>query len=547
METVEQLHISIKLGPRLAQFAAPASSEQKLLQESVNSFTDQLVSDLGLPAQASIEILPSLNSETNDFTAKINGLPCRVFLPTRVPEHLSTRELANYLADGIYQNRELCLSHTMSERLWKDWRPDNGKSDTAPDFSSEEFHQLLLALVRRGFRTDRIKTLTKSGTAQPEVLAENAVSAASRLTLYLSKEQASISSFSIGGTAAPGLPEYSSVEYQAMQDGLFSEIGLVLPNLTIETTDRLEGNEFQFRINDLRQPPMSGLSREEVLVNDTVESLAQRNIVGDPAFNPLNGLECAIVRGVEAANTCAQANIKVWGPAGFIVLCLAREVRSHAGSLLRLDLLEFLMRELERDYPVLVKVALARYDVKEIASTLRELLDEEISIRDMRAILEGLLTIDGATTKDLSDKIVFFPYTLSLCQLNAATQDTTLKPKDYANQVRTFLKRYISHKYVRGQSTLSVYLIDPEVEERLNKCEAEPLTSEEHSKLIRGVLNEVNNSPTATAVILTTIETRRLLRKLLEKEFPWLAVLSFQELSENLNIQPLGRVSWGTS
>ena len=546
METVEQLHISIELGPRLAQFAAPGSSEQKLLQEAVNSFTDQLVSDLGLPAQASIEILPSLNSETNDFAAKINGQPCRVSLPTRAPEHLSTRELANYLADGIYQNRELCLSHTLSERLWKDRWPDNGKSDTAPDFSSEEFHQLLLALVRRGFRTDRIRTLTKSGTAKPEVLAANAVSGASTLTLYLSKEQASVSSFSIGGTAAPSHPEYLSAEYQAMQDDLFSEMGLVLPILTIERTDRLEGNEFQFRINDLRQPPISGRSREEVLVNDTVESLAQRNVVGDPAFNPLNGSECAIVRGVEAANTCAQANIKVWGPAGFIVLCLAREVRSHAGSLLRLDLLEFLMRELERDYPVLVKVALARYDVIEIASTLRELLDEEISIRDLRAILEGLLTIDGATTEDLSDKIVLFPYTLSLCQLNAATQDTTLKPKDYANQVRTFLKRYISHKYLRGQRTLFVYLINPEVEQRLIKGEAEPLTSQEHSKLIRGVLNEVNNSPTATAV-LTTIETRRLLRKLLEKEFPWLAVLSYQELSGNLNIQPLGRVSWGTS
>ena len=44
-------------------------------------------------------------------------------------------------------------------------------------------------------------------------------------------------------------------------------------------------------------------------------------------------------------------------------------------------------------------------------------------------------------------------------------------------------------------------------------------------------------------VILTISEVRRYFRKIIELEFPQLAVLSYQELAENLRIQPIARVS----
>jgi type III secretory pathway component EscV len=45
---------------------------------------------------------------------------------------------------------------------------------------------------------------------------------------------------------------------------------------------------------------------------------------------------------------------------------------------------------------------------------------------------------------------------------------------------------------------------------------------------------------------LTTALIRKPLRNLIEKEFPWLAVLSWQELARGLNIQRLGIISWST-
>ena len=42
----------------------------------------------------------------------------------------------------------------------------------------------------------------------------------------------------------------------------------------------------------------------------------------------------------------------------------------------------------------------------------------------------------------------------------------------------------------------------------------------------------------------STIEVRAILRDLLKYEFPTLAVLAYQELSPNLNIQPIARISF---
>jgi type III secretion protein V len=44
--------------------------------------------------------------------------------------------------------------------------------------------------------------------------------------------------------------------------------------------------------------------------------------------------------------------------------------------------------------------------------------------------------------------------------------------------------------------------------------------------------------------LLTTFEVRRRLRKAIERDFPKLAVLSYQELPPDLNIQTIARISW---
>ena len=43
-------------------------------------------------------------------------------------------------------------------------------------------------------------------------------------------------------------------------------------------------------------------------------------------------------------------------------------------------------------------------------------------------------------------------------------------------------------------------------------------------------------------VLVTAVDVRRFVRKLIEVDFPYLAVISFQEIVAEIKIQPLGRV-----
>lgn len=548
MDMAEQLQIDVELAPRLARFAAPDSEDHKFLLDSLTRFSEQFTGSLALPVKPSLHIgLAASEADAHDFRAKINGQQCRLPLPTKVSEQVTAREMARLLMASIYQNRDLWLTPALSAKILDEWLPRAHESTAPAEISGEEFHRLLLELIRRNFRIERSKSAIAmpSSTRSPENILEDSISGANALTLYLSREQAAIPSFNTNSDARPGPDGESIVDLiRLMQEGLFYELGLVLPNMSVEIDDSLQADEFQLQINDLRLPPFSGLTPDQTLVNDTAERLALLNLKAEKAINPANGIECALVRGTEAADLCRQSGLTTWGTAGFVILKLSREIRNNAGALLTQELVEFMADQLSNVYPALKNAIQTRFNTVKLAAILRGLLDEEISVRDLRGILEGLLAINGTTTEDLSKHIVFLPYTLNLCQLVTGAQSSTPSAEDYSNYVRTFMKKYISHKYTRGNSTLPVYLIDPEIEARLNRMEVQPLNNEERDKLIDSVLKEVQPSPTATPVILTSMEIRRLLRKLLEREFPWLAVLSYQELSPELNIQPLARISW---
>ena len=65
------------------------------------------------------------------------------------------------------------------------------------------------------------------------------------------------------------------------------------------------------------------------------------------------------------------------------------------------------------------------------------------------------------------------------------------------------------------------------------------------SAIRKAVREEVGSLPPTAQnpVILTSTAVRRKLRRMLVHEFPRLAVLSYQELSPDMNIQPLARIS----
>lgn len=309
-----------------------------------------------------------------------------------------------------------------------------------------------------------------------------------------------------------------------MRDGLFYELGVKFPGIRVRGNETdLAAGTYIIMINEI--PLVSGnVSLDKVLVNDTVDRLTLLNIRGEEAVNPANGSECAWIP-EEYASIAEQAGLTTWDASGYMVLHLSSVLRKNAAEFVGIQEVQNMLEQLEQAFPALVKEVIPKaVSPFQLTDILRRLVEEEISIRDLRSILQAL------------------------AEWGQVENDTVM----LTEYVRNALKRYISHKYTRGGNTLVVYLLDPQIEETVrgsiqhtqsgSYLALEPEITQE---ILTAVRNEVGNLPPTAQnpVILTTMEIRRYFRKLVELEFPHLAVLSYQELSPDMNIQPIARIS----
>lgn len=209
------------------------------------------------------------------------------------------------------------------------------------------------------------------------------------------------------------------------------------------------------------------------------------------------------------------------------------------------ELTQYSLDVLNESFPDLVRSALNQFNVHQICAVLRSLLDEEISVKDLRSILEGMLAVNGVTDIDPKHYIVFTPPAENLCLVASGRGMADLTASDYANFVRSWRKRYISYKYARGSESLPALLLDSQIENRIRERAARPLTEADKTRLTNAVRDALGrNSEPPIPVILTDMDIRRELWKLLAAKFPKLGILSYQDLALDTNIRPLGRISW---
>jgi type III secretion protein V len=142
----------------------------------------------------------------------------------------------------------------------------------------------------------------------------------------------------------------------------------------------------------------------------------------------------------------------------------------------------------------------------------RKLLQEEVSVRNLKAILEAL--VSPATEGDA---------------------------QALADRCRQALHRYLSHKYA-SSGPLFAHLVDPAVEELLRdqSSHGAALDPDRVGQLLEAVGKVAIGGK---AVLLTAPDVRRSLRKLCEGAFPEVAVLTYAELDAELQIRPVGRLA----
>ena len=310
-----------------------------------------------------------------------------------------------------------------------------------------------------------------------------------------------------------------------LRHGLYYELGVNFPGVQVrgQTID-MEPESYAININEV--PVTQGrIVQGHILVGEPLEQLQLFNITGQETVHPIDG---SVVTWIpeQFKEVAKQAGFRMWDTAEYLILHLSYILRRNAGEFLGLQEIQTMLNELEKTHPALVKELVPKViTLLQLAEILQRLVQEDVAIRDLKTIFA------------------------TLAQWGEIERDTLT----LTEHVRAGLRRYITNKYAGPSNTLAVYLLDPEIEdlirnairrtEKGNYLALEPDVTQE---VVEAVGKEIASHPfppgARPPVILTTADIRRYVRKILELEFPHLSVLSYQELSENLRIQPIARV-----
>ncbi|MXX98454.1 MAG: hypothetical protein F4Y58_00900 [Gammaproteobacteria bacterium] len=180
---------------------------------------------------------------------------------------------------------------------------------------------------------------------------------------------------------------------------------------------------------------------------------------------------------------------------------------------------------MEINFSELTKEVQRILPIHTIAEVLQRLVSEDISIRNMRLILEALV------------------------EWGQKEKDTVL----LTEYVRSSLKRYVSYKFSSGQNTLPAYLLDQDLEETIRKgirqtsagnyLALDPTVTRNFVEKVKQTVGVDIAKRANKPVLVTAMDIRRYVRKMLEVELYELAVLSYQELTQEITVQPLSRIS----
>jgi flagellar biosynthesis component FlhA len=335
--------------------------------------------------------------------------------------------------------------------------------------------------------------------------------------------------------------------FSFMRDGLFVELGLQYPAFRFVTTERLKPNSFAFQINHLTIYPFIGLQFDQCLVNDTAERLKLMNVEGYPAMNTATGQPASVVN-LSWKEMLEAAGLTTWNQMGYLILCFADILRKNGACFIDEQAALSQLDQLEEEF-LAVKAAKSKLSMQQITRVLRALAADELSIRNLIQILERLLDYDFLRTEPSQ------PVSIDEQRVPYGSPSETWLDEfaDLVSFTRAGMRRYISNKYARGTRTLVVYLLDPKIEKMLvgrdssgaNEKKRSWLYGDEGDAVLDAIGKEITYlPPTAlTPALLTTDEVRPGLAELVRYYFPRMSVISFQELSPEMNIKPVARIS----
>ncbi len=311
-------------------------------------------------------------------------------------------------------------------------------------------------------------------------------------------------------------------EVSKVRRALYHDLGVPFPGIHLRFNEGLTEGAYRILLHEI--PVAEGYLKEgHVLVRESEDNLKILGIeyAGEKKFLP--DVQTLWVK-QEEKTRLNKAGAHVLEPPQILTHHLAFVLKKYAADFLGLQETKFLLSNMEADFPEIVKEVQRVLPLQKITEVLQRLVQEDVSIRNLRAVLQALI--------DWGQK----------------EKDTVL----LVEHIRSSLRRHISYKHSGGQNILTAYLLNPDMEETLRNAirqtsggsflALEPATSKRFVEAVKQNVGDLGQ-PAQKPVLLTSMDIRRYVRKLIELEMPSLPVLSYQDLTEEITIQPLAKIS----
>ena len=307
-----------------------------------------------------------------------------------------------------------------------------------------------------------------------------------------------------------------------MLDGLFYELGVVFPEVQLRVGEELPPAAVRVLINGVPETQVD-LKPGWVMVNDEADAMRRRGFEAQPAVNPANGHACAWIpaRDRDAAE---RGGLTVWDEADFLVLTTSALLRRKAADFIDSNATRTMLKKLALAFPFLCEQIEGTVSDFVLSDVLRRLVAEGVSIRNLR------------------------PIVMAVAEWISVESD----PLYLAEYARAALRREITFQLSRGRNELTVFLLDPEIESTIagairhtptgSYLDLPPDRLRALLDVIRAAVTQLGEGVQVPA-ILTVMEIRAAIQRLVAPSMPLLHVTSFQELRPDTSIQPLGRIS----
>lgn len=310
---------------------------------------------------------------------------------------------------------------------------------------------------------------------------------------------------------------------QKVREETYLELGVPLPAVHLRYNSGLVRDAYQVLVHEI-SAARGLLKPGHVLVREAPENLTALGIPFERGTDFLPHVP-ALWSAAEHVPQFRDYGIQSMDLIQVLAHHLRLTLKRHAREFIGIQEVHFLVSQMQADYPDLVTELQRVVPGQRVADVLQRLVGEGVSVRNLRTIAEALVDWGGKE------------------------RDVVL----LAEHVRTALKRQISHQFADAQLMLAAYLISPESEDIIRNGIRQTsmgsylaLNAEVTSDIVQRIRKAVGDLAATRhkPVILTSMDIRRYVRKMIEEELYEVAVLSYQELSPDINVQPLARIEF---